>query len=139
MSYQLFLIPILAGILSQIIKLATDKVQNNFKWRNFVSDYGRMPSSHAAFISALVAEMALFAGIKSPSFAIALVLAILVIKDATGLRWHISQQGKVLNKISQQLEFKEVRLEERLEHKFSEILVGCLIGIGLALLFYYLL
>jgi len=138
MSYQIFLVPVLAGVIAQIIKLATDEIKGNFTWRNFISDYGRMPSSHAAFVSALATEMILFAGLKSPSFAIALILAIIVIRDASGLRRHIAEQDKSLNKICRQLNLKEEQLEERLGHSPSEIFFGCLLGIGLALLFYWI-
>ena len=138
MSYQLFLVPILAAIITQIIKLSTDKIKGNFTWRNFISDYGRMPSSHAAFVSALATEMALFNGFKSPSFAISVILFIIVIRDATGLRWHISKQNKSLNEICRKLDLQAERLEERLGHNPAEILAGCLLGISLALLFFWI-
>ena len=138
MSYQLFLIPILASILAQITKLSTDKIKGNSTWRGIISSYGGMPSSHSAFVSALTAEMALFNGLKSPSFAIALILAILVIRDAVGLRCYIAKQNKTLNKISQKLNLKGETLTERLGHTPLEVFIGCLLGIGLALLFYYI-
>ena len=97
-----------------------------------------MPSSHAAFVSALAAEMALFEGFKSPEFAVALILAILIIRDATGLRWFVARQNKILNKLSQKLDLKEKFLEERLGHTFLEIFCGCLLGVSLALLFFYI-
>lgn len=135
--YQLFLVPILAGIIAQIIKLATDKISGNFTWRHFVSDYGRMPSSHTAFVAALTAGIILKEGIAAPSFAIALIFSILAIRDAVGLRWHISQQNKLLNKISRQLNLAEKTLEEKIYHTPSEIAAGLLLGAGLALIFHF--
>lgn len=135
--YQLFLIPILAGILAQIIKLATDEIKGNFTWKHFTSDYGRMPSSHAAFVAALVTEIILKEGFTTSSFAVALIFSILTIRDAIGLRWQISQQNKLLNKISRQSNLDEKPLKEKIYHTPLEITAGILLGVGLALLFHF--
>lgn len=139
MPYKLFLVPIFAAIIAQIIKLLTDDIKHNFTWKHLVSDYGRMPSSHAAFVFALVTEIALAEGFKSSSFAIALIFALLVIRDALGLRWHISKENQLLNKISRQLNLNEEPLEEKIHHTPLEIAAGTLLGISLALIFSYLI
>ncbi|TSD05996.1 MAG: hypothetical protein Athens071412_143 [Parcubacteria group bacterium Athens0714_12] len=138
MSYQMFLVPILAGLIAQIIKLSTDGIKGNFKWKNFISDYGKMPSSHTAFVVALAAEMALFQGFKSSEFAISLILALVVIRDATGLRRNMARQNKLLNKICSKIGLKEEQLEETLGHTPLEIFFGCLLGISLVLVFYFI-
>ncbi len=138
MSYQLFLVPILISVITQIIKLSIDKIKGNLTGSNIISSYGGMPSSHSAFVAALATEIALFEGFKSPAFAIALVLAIIIIRDAVGLRGYISKQNKFLNKISQKLNLKEAKLEERIGHTPAEIFMGILLVIILSLIFYQL-
>ncbi|MFS8032612.1 hypothetical protein Hanom_Chr17g01559771 [Helianthus anomalus] len=56
---------------------------------------GGMPSSHSAIVASLVACIGLQEGVGSSSFAIAVVLACVVMYDATGVRLHAGQQAEV--------------------------------------------
>lgn len=128
-SYSLITLPIAALLITQTIKLLTDKVEGNFTWKHLIHDYGGMPSSHSAFVSALVAEIAIWEGINSPIFAVSLIFAILIIRDALGLRNYLSKANKEINKLN-----KKARLNERLGHTYAQVIVGCLIGVLIALI-----
>ena len=58
---------------------------------------GGMPSSHSALVCALAVSAAKSEGMASPIFALALVLALIVMYDATGVRRETGNQAKVLN------------------------------------------
>lgn len=132
MLYQLFLIPILVMILNQVLKVIFEMIQGKFTWFSILS-YGGMPSSHAAVVSSVVYVMAYYQGFESPSFALALILALLTIRDATGIRWQIGKNSKLINQLIKELpdekEYHYPVLEERFGHKNSEVLVGILLGL----------
>lgn len=62
-------------------------------------DSGGMPSSHSSTVMALVVSVGLQDGSASPAFAIAVVLACVVMYDATGVRLHAGRQAELLNQI----------------------------------------
>lgn len=136
--YQLFLIPLLVMIINQIIKVLLEILRGNFTWFSILS-YGGMPSSHAATVTSLVYVMAYYQGLTSPSFALALITALLIIRDATGIRWQIGKNSKLINQLIKELpdekEYRYPVLEEKFGHKNSEVIVGILVG----LVFTYLL
>ncbi|MFH1791275.1 MAG: divergent PAP2 family protein, partial [Candidatus Omnitrophota bacterium] len=119
-----------------ILGVITEK-RFNFKW--FVGT-GGMPSSHAAAVSGMATAIGINYGIKSPIFALTILLAIIVISDAQGVRRSTGQQAEVLNKILDDLYWKktiqEDRLKELLGHTPRQVLVGILIGVCVVLIFY---
>lgn len=139
MSYQLFLIPILAAVIAQALKLAFDGIKGNFDARNFLSEYGGMPSSHTAFVVSLATIVALKDGLTSAAFAISLVLALIIIRDAIGFRRTLGKQSKMLNFILHEITDEKKRktlprLHEEIGHNPLEVLVGGLVGLSIALL-----
>ena len=133
--YNLLIVPFLALIIAQMVKMVIDARNKKFSWNDFNS-YGGMPSSHAAMVSALVVEAAQTQGIASPIFAISLILAFIVLRDAVGFRYKLGGHAKILNMLITDLPDKEEakypHLEERLGHTYKQAIVGMLIGIALA-------
>ena len=76
-------------------------------------------------------------GIESAAFAISLVLAAIVMYDAAGVRRAVSIQARILNQmIDEAFEgkpFAEKRLRELIGHTPIQVIVGGLLGIGVAL------
>lgn len=139
MPYQLFLIPIGAALIAQGLKLALDGIKGNFDFRHLVSEYGGMPSSHTAFVISLATMIALKEGIASSAFAISLIMALIVIRDAIGFRRTLGRQSKTLNHIVRELAEEKKRdhlprLPEEIGHNPLEVLVGGLIGLSISLL-----
>ncbi|MDF2566945.1 MAG: hypothetical protein K0R90_401 [Oscillospiraceae bacterium] len=103
---------------------------------------GGMPSAHTATVCGLVIAVAKKAGPNSPEFAMAFVLAAVVIYDAMGVRRAAGEQAKVINKIvkshnededkTNDIESKE--LKEFLGHTPLEVLGGSLLGILIAMM-----
>lgn len=147
--------PIMAALLgvliAQFIKipihyLATGKLQ----W-NLMFSTGGMPSSHTASIIALTTAIGITTGIDSNDFAIALVVSLIVMHDATGVRRHAGYHAAVLNTLladfnrlidsirDHQFEKTEYRgtLKELLGHKPLEVFFGIITGILVAVATYY--
>lgn len=137
-QYKVFIIPVLVGAIVQIIKYLfyIQKHGWNFK---YIMTHGHMPSAHTAFIISLVTSVGLFDhdGIKSGAFAVAVILAIIVIDDAVRLRMYMGDQGRYLNMLIRQLPVDATqfpRFKERLGHRVSEVIVGGLLGFVLTLI-----
>lgn len=117
---------------------------------------GGMPSSHTALVCSMTVAVSKLTGMNSPEFAIAFIIAAVVMYDAMGVRRAAGEQAKVLNKIvfqwgdvvkkdspekesskkadsSEELAKKE--LKEFLGHTPLEVLGGALLGILIAMFF----
>ena len=136
---EVFITVLVAWFIAQCAKvflgIITEK-RFNFKW--FV-DTGGMPSSHAATVSALATAIGLKYGCQSPTFAITLVFAWIILMDAQGFRRSAGKQAEILNVILDDIywrkKVKEDRLKELLGHTPVEVLVGTLIGVLVAIIF----
>ncbi|MFC1599142.1 divergent PAP2 family protein [Patescibacteria group bacterium] len=137
MSYTIVLVPFIALILAQIIKVILDAFKGKFSWRDF-NHYGGMPSSHSAMVAALATETGTLFGFNTAVFAISLAFAFLIIRDAVGLRMQLGHHSKILNMLIKDLpDYKEDKypfLEERLGHTYLQAFIGIILGIVLALL-----
>lgn len=102
-----------------------------FLWRT-----GGMPSSHSAVVTSICVSIALTEGFSN-LFALSVFVALIVIRDALGVRRSAGQQARELNKIGGELQkrfgidYDAVR--EVNGHTFSEVIAGCAIGAALAL------
>lgn len=136
-SVALFIIPITVGLTTEIIKFIN--YTRKYGWNiNYSIAYGHMPSAHTAYVTSLVTTMWLFEGYRSPVFAIALIMAIIVIMDALRLRVYMGQHAQYINEIIQHLDIDESRfprLKERVGHKPEEVAVGAICGVILTIIF----
>jgi hypothetical protein len=98
---------------------------------------GGMPSSHSALVMGLATATGRIAGFASAAFAISLVLAVIVMYDAAGVRRAVSIQARILNQMIDEAfqgkPFAEKRLRELIGHTPTQVIVGGLLGIGVAL------
>jgi acid phosphatase family membrane protein YuiD len=104
---------------------------------------GGMPSSHSSTVSALATATYMEFGSGSFEFALAAVLAIIVMYDARGVRRETGIQAKLLNdilKLFEDMGRKELSAYEKLKefvgHTPLQVLMGALLGILLTILLY---
>ena len=131
-------IPASAWVISQLIKvffvLAREKRFD--LW--FLLRSGGMPSSHTALVCALAVAVGMMQGFNSIAFAITVILAIVVMYDAAGVRQAVSQQSLVLNRIVKELMDKRPRseverdLREFIGHTPFQVIAGAVLGIFVA-------
>lgn len=130
---------LISWFIAQLLKVIHTLVKNKkIDFRRFVGS-GGMPSSHSSFVTALAAAVGLENGFLGSEFAIATVLALVVMYDAAGVRRAAGQQAKILNKIVEEWEQADFgktdrRLKELLGHSPKEVFAGGLLGIAIALL-----
>ncbi|MDD5938687.1 MAG: divergent PAP2 family protein [Clostridiales bacterium] len=127
---------ILAWAAAQVIKffvvLATE---HRVDWRYILSS-GGMPSSHSSLVCACASSVAYLYGWSSPLFALAAVLAVVVMYDASNVRRAAGEQAKVLNYIMEHWnqmkpEMFGKQLKELLGHTPLQVFMGALLGIAI--------
>lgn len=130
---------ILAWFIAQFIKVILTLIKDKkIDFRRFVGS-GGFPSSHASFVTSLATAVGLIDGFSSTEFAMSVVLALVVMYDAAGVRRAAGQQARILNKIVEAWEHKDLtqtdkRLKELLGHTPKEVFAGAILGIVIAII-----
>lgn len=135
-QYNIFIIPIIVGIITQVIKFAVFTAKHGWHIR-YAMTHGHMPSAHTAFIVSLVTSLGIYEGVYTGAFAVAVVLAVIVIDDAVRIRVHLGDQGRYLNMLIRQLDVDKnqfPRLKERIGHRLSEVIIGGVLGFALTII-----
>ena len=103
-----------------------------------------MPSAHSATVTAVTVMTGILCGFGSPLFAVACIVAIIVMHDAMGVRLETGKQAKLLNEmvalfeaIGQPKLSMEKKLKEFVGHTPSQVTAGMLLGIAVAVIYYY--
>lgn len=129
-------IPVSIAIFIQLFKFLWEWSASGAPDLRILSRSGGMPSSHTALVVSLAAVLGIQYGLDSPFFAISVVLAIIVMYDATGVRQQSGKHAKVLNQILRELfsgePISDEELKELLGHTSVEVTVGALVGVAYA-------
>jgi uncharacterized protein len=124
---------LIAWSLAQGAKLPLEYLRlHRWNWSLLFST-GGMPSSHTALVTAIALGTGMVAGYDSPVFALATVLAMVVIYDATGIRRQAGLHAEMINTMMQDMmeghPLQQERLAEVLGHSPAEAAVGFVLGI----------
>ena len=133
---------LIAWTIAQVLKVLIEFVTlKRWNWA-LLFQAGGMPSSHSAMVSATALSIGLFMGFDQPVFAVASILAMIVIYDATGIRREAGRQAALINTIIEDLAKGKLdqqdRLKEVLGHTPGEAILGMLLGLVLAVLVWIL-
>ena len=136
------IVSVCAWALAQLIKVLIGLIRKRqIDLRYFVSS-GGMPSAHSATVSALATAVAMVEGISSVAFGISVILAVIVMYDAAGVRQSVGRQSVVLNRIIAELRDRRpiAELEHNLRvfigHTPFQVIVGSAMGIIVAWLWF---
>lgn len=137
-QYRFLVVPILVWIAIQSFKVMYDlAVTKKFNFKRIMGA-GGMPSSHSAIVTGLATLIGKYEGIDTPIFAVALIMAFVVMYDACGVRRAAGKQAELLNKIIETPGLTGVQVRERLVealgHTPVQVFVGALIGIVVGLI-----
>lgn len=129
-----------AWLVAQICKIFTGMISCGKKKINFVSlifESGGMPSSHSACVSALAASAAIYYGMDSAEFAISIILALVVMRDASGVRREAGKQAELLNTLADEINSDvDIKLQEKIGHSPLQVIIGMAVGIMVAVMVY---
>ena len=121
--------------IAQLSKLFIELIQHR-RWRPAVLiETGGMPSSHSALVTGTAACVGWTLGFDHPLFALAAMIAFVVMYDASGIRRAAGFTAERVNALPAELwqESFEKPLKESLGHSRLQVLVGSLIGPAIAL------
>ena len=137
---QIFISAILGWFVAQVLKTLIHMIINKPFVAERMVGSGGMPSSHSSTVCALATAAGMKYGGGSYEFAIAVMLAIIVMYDAMGVRRETGKQGRVLNEMLEiftnmgnQISAEE-KLKEFVGHTPLQVLLGAILGIIIALL-----
>ncbi|HEY1349528.1 MAG TPA: divergent PAP2 family protein [Ktedonobacteraceae bacterium] len=138
LANHILMASLLAWAIAQVSKTIYECIRyRELKLSRLVSS-GGMPSAHSALVTSMATAAGRVSGLSSPVFAIAAVLAAIVMYDAAGVRRAVSIQARILNQMIddafQGKPFAEKRLRELIGHTPVQVLVGALLGIGIGLI-----
>lgn len=124
-----------AWFLAQVVKLFLDAAINRkFDFLRLIGD-GGMPSAHSATVCALATLVGTRVGVGGWEFAMAVIFAIVVCRDAVGVRRETGKQAVILQEIVETLEditkeeLPEVRLKKLVGHTVPQVIAGIALGI----------
>ena len=139
LSNEIFISAATAWLIAQILKtLIHAFLTKNFDLERMYGS-GGMPSSHSSTVTALAASCYFVHGAASSEFAIAVILAIIVMYDARGVRRETGIQAKVLNNLMELLadihnELMPIdeKLKEFVGHTPLQVVAGAILGLVIA-------
>ncbi len=131
-------VPICAWAIAQLVKVLVALLQGKGLDFRYLVSSGGMPSAHSAVVTALATAVGMIQGFGSVVFGIAVILALVVVYDAAGVRQSVSQQSAILNRIVRELRLRqpltrlEADLRELIGHTPFQVIVGAALGIAVA-------
>lgn len=136
-NYFILICAVSAWFVAQLLKVCTGVFKHkDFSVLEMFFGTGGMPSSHSATVCALATACGIKVGFASPAFAISIILAMIVMRDAMGMRRQIGEHARALNKLFKNLsesindpELTEKALEELAGHTPLQVFAGMNLGI----------
>jgi len=141
---HVLIVPIIAWAISQTLKVFTNLfVVKELDIKRILAD-GGMPSSHSATVVSLAVMCGWTAGFNSAIFALALLFAIVVMRDAVGVRRDTGRNAAKLRELADAVnksflsKDKEIRTENLkvlVGHTPLQVVFGVLIGLSVSILY----
>ncbi|GMO51276.1 MAG: divergent PAP2 family protein [Termitinemataceae bacterium] len=134
-------------LFAQFVKLVITVVRHSRKSLRelllvFFWKTGGMPSSHAATVSSITTSVGIMEGVTSNLFIVTLFFALVVLRDAVGVRHASGMQAKSLNSLGRSVQTRfgidYHTVKEVHGHKPLEVLVGCFLGFFISAAYGYL-
>lgn len=139
----ILLVPGFTWLAVQIVKTIVDAIVNKkIQWSRLFGD-GGMPSGHSATVMSLACMVGFREGFESAAFAVSMILAIIVMHDALGVRRETGKQAAsiismaaVINDYLKEHDanIKTDKLKVLVGHTPLQVVCGALFGIASAIL-----
>ena len=134
MVNQVLVLSACSWALAQVLKFLLSAITNRKFELYYLLTGGGMPSPHSSFVCTCATCTAILTGVDSVTFAISVVLALVVMYDAANVRKETGEQAKVLNYImenwgSQKPELFAEELKELIGHTWLQVGAGLVLGI----------
>ena len=133
---QYFMAAFVAWLIAQVAKVVITLIRDRELNLYRLVGSGGMPSSHSSFVMGLTTSLGIDLGWDSPMFAMSLVLSLVVMYDASGVRQAVGKQAIILNTILADIykhrHIGQEKLKELIGHTSYEVFAGAILGIVVA-------
>ena len=127
-------IPFLLWLAIQTFKVIYDLITTRkFNFKRIIGA-GGMPSSHSAVVTSLATLIGKYEGVDTAIFGVAIIMALVVMYDACGVRRAAGKQAKLLNKIIETPDLTGVEISERLVEVLGHTPVQVFVGAGIGII-----
>lgn len=150
LSNPLINVSVIAWLSAQLLKTLVDTIKHKQFDRHRLAGAGGMPSSHSAVTCSVLLTSYYLYGFNSSAFALAFVFALIVMYDATGVRWAAGLHARAINHIVDFLKKSDdeddkkalqdmiPRLNESLGHRVIEVICGAVLGFAIAVIAHFM-
>lgn len=150
LSNPLINVSVISWLAAQLMKTVLDTIKHKSFDRHRLAGAGGMPSSHSAVTCSVLLTSYYLYGFNHPVSALAFVLALIVMYDATGVRWAAGLHARAINHIVEYLEQSDnetsrqalhdliPRLNESLGHRVREVICGAALGFVIAFIAHFM-
>lgn len=129
---------VLSWGLAQFIKFGLGVVLDGEVDLTRLTSSGGMPSGHAALVSSVAFGIGREHGFYSSEFALAVVVALIVMYDATGVRQAVGVQAHIMNELLHDIyrgsSIAPVKIREIIGHTPVQVFAGALLGLTVAIM-----
>ncbi len=148
-SNPLITVTAASWVSAQLIKTTINLIQHKTFDKKRLTGAGGMPSSHSAIVCSLLLTSYFLYGYSSSQFGISFVLALIVMYDATGVRWAAGLHAKSINNLvdylgdtteHEKLDLDSIipKLNESLGHRVIEVVCGAVLGVAMSCLMQFI-
>ncbi|MFV0519113.1 MAG: divergent PAP2 family protein [Lachnospirales bacterium] len=133
-------IAIISWALAQFLKILICLIQYKKFDIGLMLSSGGMPSSHSSIVTSTACAIGFENGFSSTIFALAVVISLVVMYDASGVRRQAGLHAELLNNIVKKIEAHDLDVTEDLKvllgHTPIQVFAGALLGILVAVYVY---
>ncbi|MDO4753456.1 MAG: divergent PAP2 family protein [Bacillota bacterium] len=139
LSNKVLVTAVICWFVAQFIKVIIDYLLEGRLDLARIHGSGGMPSSHSATICGISCAIGFAEGASSSLFALSVIMAIIVMHDASNVRKSVGDHAKLLNQQFTELiqnGMNQKLFKELIGHKPVEVVAGAILGIVTSLLLY---
>lgn len=142
LSNRVLMAVLAAWFLAQFIKVPIEYLRyKHWDFRLWFAS-GGMPSSHSALMIAATLTIGIYNSFSSPLFALAVATSMVVLYDAAGVRrqagFHAERINIIISELRKGHPLPQAPLQEMLGHTPAQVFMGSLLGVLVAVAFYFL-
>ena len=140
---KILIVGVVSWFFAQVLKCISNLIlTKKFSIERLFGD-GGMPSGHSATVMSVAVATGLYEGFNTAIFAVAMILAIVVMHDAMNVRYQAGKQAELLNAMADMFEKitgadlpNEEKLKELLGHTPLQVGAGGVLGVAVAVIMY---
>ncbi len=117
----ILVIAVISWVLAQVIKTVLDLIKTKKFSAERLTGAGGMPSAHSATVCSLAIATCRVSGLCSAEFALSMVLAMVVMYDATGVRRAAGLHAKEINRLRRVVNELDEEFMDRFDDKIDDI------------------